>query len=129
MKKVRKIDTKNIKKMVKEHFSEDHFSLPEHKIDSIIREYLFERNENIFTEEKTNFSPKSIDAIEDMILNLSEIADDLDVIKEKEGDILLSKNRYTDEILENYVLDISKLIKGLSDIVDITKQNKSNKDF
>lgn len=64
-----------------------------------------------------------------MILNLSEIADDLDVIKEKEGDILLSKNRYTDEILENYVLDISKLIKGLSDIVDITKQNKSNKDF
>ena len=39
MKKVKKITSKGIKKLVKESFLEESL-LPEHKIDSIIKEYL-----------------------------------------------------------------------------------------
>ena len=66
MKKIKKIGTKNIKNYIKEHFSDDSFLLPEHKIDSIIKEYLSERSESLDEpyigayEEKTTLSPTSI---------------------------------------------------------------------
>jgi len=39
MKRIKKISSKNIRNIVKEHFLDDS-TLPEHKIDSIIKEYL-----------------------------------------------------------------------------------------
>ncbi len=126
---MKKIGTDKIRKIVKEHFYDEDFLLPEGKIDSIIKEYLQERTEFVENEEKKSFSPKSVDAIEEIITNLSEIVDDLEVIKEKESDVILQKNKYTDEIFENYLNDVNKLIKGLSNIVEITKNKKSNKDL
>ena len=88
MKKVKKITSKGIKKLVKESFLEESL-LPEHKIDSIIKEYLSERDDFLDSEEpikdEYKFSPKTSEALLDMVDGLSEMIDDLEVIKEKEG--------------------------------------------
>ena len=92
MKKIKKISSNNIKNIVKEHFLEDSL-LPEHKIDTIIKEYLSERDDFLDNEESLQdefeFSPKTSEALLDMVDGLSEMVDDLDIIKEKEGNVLV----------------------------------------
>jgi hypothetical protein len=130
MKKIKKIGTKNIKNYIKEHFSDDSFLLPEHKIDSIIKEYLSERSESLDEpyigayEEKTTLSPTSIEVIEDMILTLTEMKSDLEIIQDKESDVLLYKEQYADEIIEYSLRDIKDFIEGLEDIIELTKGKK-----
>ena len=130
MKKIKKIGTKNIKNYIKEHFSDDSFLLPEHKIDSIIKEYLSERSESLdepyigVYEEKTTLSPTSVELIEDMILTLTEMKSDLEIIQDKESDVLLYKEQYADEIIEYSLRDIKDFIEGLEDIIELTKGKK-----
>ncbi len=123
MKKIEKLGTSSIKKIVKEHFNDEDFLLPEDKIDSIIKEYILERKEG---SDKKIFSPKSIEVIDDVILILNEIIEDLEILKEKEGDILIYKNKYADEFFEKYINNTSKLVRGLSNLLETNKRNKSN---
>lgn len=100
--------------------------LSESRIDSIIREYLFERN-NI--NDKTKFSKKSIESLEEIVSNLNDILEDLEIIKEKEGDTILFENKYTDDILETHIKDISEKTKNLQEIINFTKNNISSEDL
>jgi len=47
---MKRIGTDKIRKIVKEHFYDEDFLLPEGKIDSIIKEYLQERTEFVENE-------------------------------------------------------------------------------
>lgn len=116
---------KKIKNIIKNNLKTKKV-LSENRIDSIIREYLFERN-NI--SDKSRFSKKSIESLEEIVSNLNDILDDLEIIKEKEGDTILFENRYTDDILETHIKGIGKKIKNLQEIIDFTKNNNSKEDL
>jgi hypothetical protein len=128
MRKVKKIGSSGIKNLVKKHFSDNNVFLPEHKIDDIIKEYLFERSTNDVSdfEEKTSFSPKSVEAIQEIIISLLEIKDDLEIIMEKESDVLVYNDQYADEVLSYHVRDLGDLIDDLEDMIDVTKNNNSD---
>lgn len=98
----------------------------ENRIDSIIREYLYERRLYMENNQKKTFSKKSSETLEEIMSNLSDIVEDLEVIKEKEGDILLYNNKYTDEILENYIQDLKNKSKKLQEMINFTKNNKNS---
>lgn len=101
----------------------------ENRIDSIIREYLYERRLYMENNQKKTFSKKSFETLEEIMINLNDIVEDLEVIKEKEGDILLYNNKYTDEILENYIQDIKNKSKKLQEMINFTKNNKNSEDL
>ena len=112
------------KKIVKEQILEENF-LPEKKIDGIIKEYLSERNDFLDNEESLQdeyeFSPKTTEALLDMTDGLSEMIDDLDIIKEKEGNVLIYQNEYSDEYLEDIIQDLERVvgrINGLTELSD-----------
>lgn len=100
--------------------------ISENRLDSIIKEYLLERNNY---DEKTKFSKKSIDSLEEIVSNLNDIVEDLEIIKEKEGDTILFENKYTDDLFENHITDIKKKIKSLQDIINFTRNNISGEDL
>jgi oligoribonuclease NrnB/cAMP/cGMP phosphodiesterase (DHH superfamily) len=127
---IKKINSNSIKKIVKKHFSDNDFLLPEHKIDNIIKEYLFERSdsENNDYGNKLNFSKNSVESLQDIILTLSEIKDDLEIIMEKESDVLIYTDQYTDEVLNNYITELNNIITGLEDISQLTN-NKESEDL
>jgi hypothetical protein len=116
MRKVRRINQKGLKTIVKEHFLDEN-SLPEHKIDKIIKEYLGEREDFLDNEDnldnKLDFSPKSTEALSDMVDGLSEMLDDLEIIKEKEGDVLVFTDVYADEYLDGVIRDLQDVLDDL----------------
>lgn len=126
MKKVKKITSKGIKKIVKEHFL-DETTLPEHKIDSIIKEYLSERDEILDDEyplvDEYEFSPKTKEALSDMVDGLNEMADDLEIIKEKEGNVIVFNDVYGDEYLDGIISDLMDLIDDIKHLTEL-KDNK-----
>ena len=135
MKKIKKISSNNIKNIVKEHFLEDSL-LPEHKIDNIIKEYLSEREDFLDDEESLSdgyeLSPKSREAILDMVDGLSEMIDDLDIISEKEGNVLLNGGEeYTDDILEEVLVDLEEALNKLKRLIgdDLEEPNTEEIDF
>jgi hypothetical protein len=135
MKKIKKISSNNIKNIVKEHFLEDSL-LPEHKIDNIIKEYLSEREDFLDDEESLSdgyeLSPKSREAILDMVDGLSEMIDDLDIISEKEGNVLLNGGEeYTDDILEEVLVDLEEALNKLKRLTgdDLEEPNTEEIDF
>jgi hypothetical protein len=128
MKKIKKISSNNIKNIVKEHFLEDSL-LPEHKIDTIIKEYLREREDFIGDDspikDEYEFSPKTSEALFDMVDGLNEMVGDLEVIKEKEGNVLVYHNsatreEYADEILEDIIQDLERVVDRISDLTEIS---------
>ena len=127
---IKKIDSSSIKKIVKKHFTDNDFLIPEHKVDNIIKEYLFERSdsENNGYGNKLNFSKNSLEVLQDIILTLSEIKDDLEIIMEKESDVLVYVDQYADEVMNNYIMDLNNVINGLEDISQITN-NKESEDL
>ena len=133
MKKIKKISSNNIKNIVKEHFLEDSL-LPEHKIDSIIKEYLSEREDFLDDEEpfKDKLSPKSSEALLDMTDGLSEMIDDLEVISEKEGNVLVNgSEEYTDDILGEVLVDLEDALIKLKRLIgdDLEEPNTEEIDF
>ena len=127
---IKKIDSSSIKKIVKKHFTDNDFLIPEHKVDNIIKEYLFERSdsENNGYGNKLNFSKNSLEVLQDIILTLSEIKDDLEIIMEKESDVLVYVDQYADEVMNNYIMDLNNIINGLEDISQI-RNNKESEDL
>jgi len=122
MKKIKKISSNSIKNIVKEHFLEDSL-LPEHKIDSIIKEYLSEREDFLDDEElqqdEYEFSPKTNEALLDMVDGLSEMADDLDIIKEKEGNVLVLEDTYADEYLQGLIMELKNVLEDIKVLTEI----------
>jgi hypothetical protein len=123
MKKVKKITSKGIKKLVKESFLEDSL-LPEHKIDSIIKEYLLEREDFLDNEEtitdKYEFRPKTSEALFDMVDGLNEMVDDLDIIKEKEGNVLVLEDTYADEYLQGLIMELKNVIDDIKVLTELS---------
>lgn len=130
MKKVKKISHNNIKNIVKEHFLNDDYLLPESKIDNIIKEYLSERDEFLededALEDKLSFSKKTSSALRDMLDGLTEMVGDLEVIKEKEGNVLVYTDEYSDEILENVIQDLEIIIDKISGLTDVNDDEDLN---
>lgn len=131
MKKIKKITTKNIRNIVKEQLTDDG-GLPEHKIDSIIKEYLKERKDILDDEyplgDEYEFSPKTNEALSDMVDGLSEMLDDLDIIKEKEGNVILSDGSYADEYLQNVISDLNFIVEDLKFLTEL-KDNREELDL
>jgi hypothetical protein len=123
MKKVKKINHSNIKNIVKEHFLNEKYLLPESRIDSIINEYLSERDEYLddenSLEDKTNFSSKTSNALGDMVEGINEMLGDLEVIKEKEGNVLVYQNEYSDEYLEDVIQDLESVVDRISNLTEL----------
>lgn len=125
MKNIKKINSKKIRNIVKEHFLDDS-TLPEHKIDNIIREYLFEREDMLgddIIEDEYEFSPKTNEALTDMVDGLGEMSDDLEIIKEKEGDVLVFNDVYVDEYLTGIISDLNDLMEDIKFLTEL-KNNK-----
>ena len=122
MKKVKKINHSNIKNIVKEHFLNEKYLLPESRIDSIINEYLSERDEYLddenSLEDKTNFSSKTSNALGDMVEGINEMLGDLEVIKEKEGNVY--QNEYSDEYLEDVIEDLEDVVDRISALTELS---------
>lgn len=131
MKRIKKITSKGIHKIVKESFLEDTL-LPEHKIDSIIKEYLREREDFIDDgspiEDEYEFSPKTTEALSDMINGLNEMVDDLEVIQEKEGNVLIFQDEYADEILEDIIFDLKNVVDRINDLAETGVEYKNPSD-
>ena len=123
MKRIKKITSKGIKKIVKESFLEDTL-LPEHKIDSIIKEYLREREDFIDDDspigDEYEFSPKTTEALSDMADGLSEMIDDLDIIKEKEGNVLVMGDTYDDEPLQSLIMELKNVMEDIRTLTEIS---------
>lgn len=123
MKRIKKITSKGIKKIVKESFLEDTL-LPEHKIDSIIKEYLREREDFIDDDspigDEYEFSPKTTEALSDMADGLSEMIDDLDIIKEKEGNVLVMGDTYADEYLQGLIMELKNVMEDIRTLTEIS---------
>ncbi len=123
MKRIKKITSKGIHKIVKESFLEDTL-LPEHKIDSIIKEYLREREDFIDDdspiEDEYEFSPKTTEALTDMADGLSEMIDDLDIIKEKEGNVLVMGDTYADEYLQGLIMELKNVMEDIRTLTEIS---------
>ena len=123
MKRIKKITSKGIHKIVKESFLEDTL-LPEHKIDSIIKEYLREREDFIDgdspIEDEYEFSPKTTEALTDMADGLSEMIDDLDIIKEKEGNVLVMGDTYADEYLQGLIMELKNVMEDIRTLTEIS---------
>lgn len=102
----------------------------ENRIDSIIKEYIFERHSYLNGDtQKINFSKKSTETLEEIVSNLNDIVEDLETIQEKESDTILFEDRYADDLLESHIKDIKKKINSLQEIVNFTKNNISKEDL
>lgn len=127
MKKKVSLNNKKIKTIIQRTLG-NKLSVSESKIDSIIKEYLSERTEYEYDSEyteKTTFSPKSIEVLESMSSSINEMLEDLDIIKEKEGDVLVYNDQYADEVLNYYIRDLQGIMEDLNDLISITKENTS----
>jgi len=127
MKKKVSLNNKKIKTIIRRTLGSK-LSVSESKIDSIIKEYLSERTEYEYDSdyvEKTTFSPKSIEVLESMSSGINEMLEDLDIIKEKEGDVLVYNDQYADEVLSYYIRDLQGIMEDLNDLISITRENSS----
>lgn len=111
MKSIKKIKKSNISNIIKKNLS-DEFLLSEDKIDSIIKEYLLERNVFLYDQnDRLEFTKKTKNNLSNITDNISEIMGNLQIIKDSEGDVLVYNDVYSDEIITN-------IINQLNDVRD-----------
>ena len=121
--------SEKIKNIIKDSLSPKK-KVTENRIDSIIKEYIFERHSYLNGDiQKINFSKKSTETLEEIVSNLNDIVEDLETIQEKESDTILFEDRYADDLLESHIKDIKKKINSLQEIVNFTKNNISKEDL
>ena len=98
-------------------------------IVSIIKEYLSERDNFLddeeFLDDEYEFSPKTNEALSDMVDGLNEMVEDLDIIKEKEGDVLALEDTYADEYLGGLIMELKNVIKDIKLLTEL----KDNEDY
>jgi len=104
--------------IVMETLERDGVFVSKSKIDSAIKGYLAEREE-ILLDDKSNiedsysFGPETQIAFNDMIGGLNDTIDDLNIIKIKEGDVLVLVDEYSDEYLEDTISDLESVVERL----------------
>lgn len=113
----KRIDTEKLSKIVKDRLLGDGGLIPEHRINTIIKEYLLERDEFLEDDDpiqdKYEFSPKIKKAFDDMSEGLNEIIGDLEVIKQKESDVLVDTDLYADEYISNMISTLETITEDL----------------
>lgn len=127
MKRVKKIKQSKIKRIVKEQLLSDDLLIPETKVDGIIKEYLSERDEFLDDEtaldDKVSFTEKTIDALRDMLMGLTEMIGDLEIIKEKEGNVLVTDDMYSDEVMTKVIDNLTIIVDDLDELEGISKED------
>lgn len=127
MKKVKKINQSSIKRIVKEQLLNDDLLIPETKVDGIIKEYLSERDDFLEDEtaldDKVSFTEKTIDALRDMLMGLTEMIGDLEIIKEKEGNVLVTGDMYSDEVMTKVIDNLNIIVDDLDELEGISKED------
>jgi len=125
--KKRKIDTESLSKIVKDRLLGDGGLIPEHRINKIIKDYLSERKEFLDDdtpiEDKYEFTPRTQKAFDDMSDGLEEMIGDLEVIKQRESDVLVDTDIYADEYLSNIVSDLESIKEELRFLKDLSSNN------
>ncbi len=66
-----------------------------------------------------DFSKKTSNALRDMLDGLNEMVGDLEVIKEKEGNVLVYQDEYADEILEGVIQDLESIVDRINDLTEL----------
>lgn len=112
-----KLNEKNIKTLINEGLGGDNFSLDSEKIDKIIKKYLLERSEDVEYEEKT-ISDTTISILREFESQIDDFMEEIDLINEKDGDILLENHVYMDEKL----ISLSKNLKNVKNIIKSIKK-------
>lgn len=121
MKNIKKIKKSSISKLVKKNLS-DEFLVSENRIDDIIKEYLFERSGFLYDQNQNDvleFTTKTIKNLSNISDNLLDIISSLQIIKDKEGDVLVYTDVYSDEIISNiinYLIDVRDDIDFLTQL-------------
>ena len=88
------------------------------KIDSAIDGYLVEREEMLLDDESHledsyRFGPETNVAFGEMIGGLNDTVEDLNIVRVKEGDVLVDTDSYSDEYLEDIINDLESVIERL----------------
>lgn len=121
MKNIKKIKKSSISKLVKKNLS-DEFLVSENRIDDIIKEYLFERSGFLYDQNQNDvleFTTKTRKNLSNISDNLLDIISSLQIIKDKEGDVLVYTDVYSDEIISNiinYLIDVRDDIDFLTQL-------------
>jgi hypothetical protein len=128
----RRINTEKLSEMVKDRLLGDGGLIPEHRINKIIKDYLSERREFLDDdtpiEDKYEFTPRTKKAFEDMSEGLEEMIGDLEVIKQRESDVLVDVDVYADEYISNMVSNLEAIKEDLLFLKDLSA-NYDDGDF
>lgn len=113
--KRKSLNMEKINRMVKERVLGDGALLPEHKINKIIKNYLLERDyiEDTVDSDKYDFDVRTKRAFEDMSEGISEMIGDLEVIRTKEGDVLVGEDLYSEDFLTELITNFESLKEDL----------------
>lgn len=129
MKKIKKISKDNIKKLVRDRFNG--IQIKESSIDKAIREYLSERDEEIYDAPEVegdvfSFTKKTNEALGAMAEGIEEMISDLDIITLKEGDILVDTDGagyYSEEyIKDNIITPLEDIVEELQFLKNMAEQ-------
>jgi hypothetical protein len=116
----KRLNLENLTKIVKHRILGDGELIPEHKINRIIKKYLREREEFLEDDEPIvdaySFTSETQKAFDDMSNGLSEMIGDLEVIKEKEGNVLIETDFYSDEYLSEMISSLETIKRELEHI-------------
>ena len=63
-----------------------------------------------------------------MVDGLSEMVDDLDIIKEKEGNVLVTQDTYADEYLQGLIMELKNVMEDINFLTEL-KDNKEDEDL
>lgn len=125
--KKKKIDTESLSKIVKDRLLGDGGLIPEHKINRIIKDYLSERAEFLDDDtpiaDKYEFTPRTQKAFDAMSDGLEEMIGDLEVIKQRESDVLIETDVYADEYLTNLISDLESIKEDMRGLKDLSQND------
>jgi hypothetical protein len=125
--KRKRIDTEKLSEMVKDRLLGDGGLIPEHRINRIIKDYLSERNEFLDDDtpikDKYEFTPRTQKAFEDMSDGLEEMIGDLEVIKQRESDVLVEVDVYADEYITNMLSNLEAVKEDLLFLKNLSENN------
>ena len=120
----RTLNTEKISKMVKDRLLGDGGLIPEHRINKIVKEYLKERDDYLEDDvpigDKYEFEERTQKAFEDMSEGITEMIGDLEVVKAKEGDVLVDTDVYYDEYLSNIISTLEMVSEDLRVLKDLS---------
>lgn len=93
------------------------------KIDSVIRKYLVEREDvllnNTNEDDIYNFTEETKKTFGDMVSGLTDTIDDLEIIKMKEGDVVIDEDFYAEDHIGEIIDFIESVIDKLEYLKDL----------